>query len=220
MLDQLQPLTILFFIILYLTILVCLYILQKFIQIQPEYLRKFIHAVCGLTCLTYPLLFNNILSVIIIMGAAIGFFLFVRLPYLKSMFNPVLNLRAFSLGEIYFPISIILLFGLARENYLEFVIPVLVLSLADAAASIVGIKYHFIEYKIFNNKKSLSGSLAFFIVCLFCMAIPIYFSNTSIPFIYLLLFAIILTLLEGISSRGIDNLILPVVTYLMLHYFS
>ncbi len=153
------------------------------------------------------------------MGLTIVFFLILRLPYLKHTFNPVFNLRHLSLGEIYFPISIILLFYLTKENYLLFAIPVLILSLADAAASIIGVKYHRIQYTLFNNKKSLEGSAAFFIISFFCIVIPIYLIKDSFPLLSSLLLALILTLLEGACSKGLDNLLLPICTYLLLYYF-
>ncbi|STX51712.1 Cytidylyltransferase family [Legionella busanensis] len=219
MLNEIRPFTILFFIILYLTIFLSLYILQKFIQIHPEYSRKFIHILCGLTCLTYPILFNSILSVIIIMGLTIVFFLILRLPYFKQTFNSVFNLRHLSLGEIYFPISIILLFYLAKDNYLLFAIPILILSLADAAASIIGVKYHRIQYSFFKSKKSLEGSVAFLIVSFFCIAVPFFLVNSTFLLIDSLLLAIFLTLLEGACSKGFDNIFLPLCAYLLLHYF-
>ena len=66
-------------------------------------------------------------------------------------------------GELYFPLSVAWLFWLTcGDDPLLFVIPILMLTLADAAAAVVGARYGLTPY--IGAGKSLEGSAAFAVV--------------------------------------------------------
>ena len=88
------------------------------------------------------------------------------------------------------------------------VIALLVMSLSDSAAAIIGIKFG--NTRLFN--KSLEGSLAFFITT---YMIIFYLSIASIPLT--LITTIIATAIELFSTPKLnDNILLPVATALIL----
>ena len=88
------------------------------------------------------------------------------------------------------------------------IISLLIMSLADSAAAIIGIKFG--KTKLFN--KSLEGSCAFFLVSASILLII-----TDINYINIFFIAFISTLSELlISVRLNDNLYIPIITGLLL----
>jgi phytol kinase len=98
-----------------------------------------------------------------------------------------------------------------------FVIPVLVLTIADAGSAVIGKRYGATRYGSAN--KTLEGSLAFAIVALVCIYVPLAVSGVVGRIETALIastLALAVTLIEGIARRGRDNLFIPVGTYFIL----
>ena len=88
------------------------------------------------------------------------------------------------------------------------VIALLVMSLSDSAAAMIGIKYG--NTRLFN--KSLEGSLAFFIT-----TYVIIFSFSTASILLTLITTIIATAIELFSTRKLnDNILIPVATAFIL----
>jgi len=196
---------------------------------NPELVRKLVHIPMGLMTLTFPWLFDSPWTVTVLGGLAIAFLLSLRLvPFLAQQLGSVLGgVKRRSLGEIYFTVSIVSLFWLALGNSgavhtgdrLLFVIPMLILALADAVAALIGVRYGKTRYTTAEGFKSAEGSLAFFMATFFSVHVPLLlFSSTGR--VETLLIAIILgllvMLLEAIAWRGIDNLFIPIGSFVLL----
>jgi phytol kinase len=124
-----------------------------------------------------------------------------------------------SLGEIYFPLAVGLVYLLSAGDPLTFCIPMLILSLADAAAALVGERYGALRYPTAGQRKSLEGSVAFFTVAFLSAHIPLLlFTNAGRPanLLISLTLALLLTLLEAMAPGGLDNLGIPLVALLLL----
>ncbi len=118
-----------------------------------------------------------------------------------------------SYGDVLLPISIIIAALVAHSKW-EFVVAILVVGLADAAAALVGKKWgKSTSYMVFGQRKSLLGSVAFFVVAL---AVALGFSIFSPTYpgdiLPLIAVAVILTGVENVGVYGSDNLLLPLVT--------
>lgn len=88
------------------------------------------------------------------------------------------------------------------------------MGISDALAGLVGEKFGKHYVKFFGNKKSLEGSLVFFLSSL---ALTVLFVPT---FGYNLLFIpLILTFTEFCLIYGLDNFILPLAGAFLLQYF-
>jgi len=175
----------------------------------------------GLMTLTFPWLFDSPWPVTVLGGLAIAFLLSLRfVPFLSQQLGSVLGgVKRRSLGEVYFTVSIVTLFWLAAGDRLLFVIPMLILALADAVAALIGVRYGKTRYTTAEGFKSAEGSLAFFMATFFSVHVPLLLF-TATGRVETLLIAIILgllvMLLEAIAWRGIDNLFIPIGSFILL----
>ena len=188
---------------------------------NPELARKTVHMGMGLVCLSFPWLFRSALPVWILAGIAVLALGSVRLlPALKGQFGEVLGgVQRRSWGEILFPVSVAFIFWLARGNALLFCVPVLILSLADAVAALIGRRYGLSRYETDDGWKSIEGSTAFFIAAFLSTHVPLLlFSDTGRLESLLIAAAmgLILVLIEAIAWHGLDNLFIPIVSYVCL----
>ncbi|MCU0680274.1 MAG: hypothetical protein MUF50_03175 [Planctomycetes bacterium] len=135
------------------------------------------------------------------------FFLAVR-PF--KLFAPVYHYGKNSLGEVYFPLGLILAaFYFLPEQLLAFQFGVLVLSFSDALAAIFGNGLGKNEIRIWGEKKTLLGSFAFFIsTCI--IAFFLSFPGGNLEWWRVMTASLILTFVEMILAFGLDNLILPI----------
>ncbi len=188
---------------------------------HPEWVRKLLHMGMGLVTLTFPWLFNSPLPIIALGIGAIAFLCSLKkIPYLHQRLGKVTaSVARTSWGELYFPLAIVLVFTFSQENPIYYLIPILILTLADAVAALIGVSYGFHTYSTSEGRKSAEGSIAFFTVA---------FLSTHIPLLLLtetgraetLLIALILGLqvmvVEAISWQGLDNLFIPLGGLIML----
>jgi phytol kinase len=188
---------------------------------HPELVRKLLHVPMGLVTLTFPWLFDSALPVAILAGLAIAFLLLLRwCEPLKQRFGSVLGgVERQSLGEIYFSLSVALIFWFSEGDSLLFCIPILILTLADAIAAIVGIRYGRFRYITTGGYKSAEGSTAFFMLAFFSTHVPLLvLSDTGrIETLLIgLILGLLVMLLEAIAWRGIDNLLIPLGGFVLL----
>ena len=88
----------------------------------------------------------------------------------------------------------------------------LVLTLADAAAALVGTAYGRHRYQTWDDYKTIEGSAAFFVVATICIYVPLaLFSEASHwhSAAVAVLVAMATTVLEASMGRGFDNLLVP-----------
>ncbi len=204
---------------------------QKWGAPQPELPRKILHVGMGLVACSFPWLFDESWPVLLLGVLSLAGMVAMRtVAALSSSVGTVVSgVGRFSFGEIYFPLAIaiqwhIYLFATALPEYrvLLYCIPLLLLTLADAAAALVGINYGSLRFDASDGMKSTEGSLAFFLCAFLCVHIPLLLgSNTGRveTLLIALLMALLAMLFEAIAWAGLDNLILPLVGYLLLRIY-
>jgi phytol kinase len=191
---------------------------------HPELVRKLFHILMGLFTLTLPWLFTSPWPVLILTGLTIMVMLALRcVPGLKQRFGSVLGgVERSSLGEVYFPLSVGLLFYLAQGNPLFYCIPILILTLADAVAALVGVHYGTVRYKTVEGQKSAEGSVAFFTVAFFSVHVPLLlWSNTgrAETLLIALILGLLVMIFEAVAWRGLDNLFIPLFSFILLKLY-
>jgi phytol kinase len=202
---------------------------QRLAQPHPEVVRKFLHVGMGLVTLSFPWLFDQAWPVILLAVLSIVLLASLRLvgALKESLGSVVSGVARASLGEIYFPLAVSVLFVLflqQREMAFErravlYCIPVLLLTLADAAAALVGVRYGRWCYATEDGVKSAEGSVAFFTCAFFCTHVPLLlFTDTgrAETLLISLLLAWLAMMFEAVAWHGLDNLVLPLVSYLLL----
>jgi phytol kinase len=188
---------------------------------HPELVRKLLHMGMGLVTLSFPWVFDDAWPVIALAGLSVTGLLVLRLSPLGRVLSAV---SRSSLGEVYFPVSVAILFAIytysqERHRLILYSVPVLLLTLADAAAALIGVAYGRLRFVTAEGQKSAEGSLAFFACAFFCVHVPLLL-GTDVGRAETLLIAVLLawlaTMFEAIAWRGLDNLALPLVSYILL----
>ena len=193
---------------------------------HPETRRKLLHVGSGLLTLPFPFLFADVWPVLLLTGSTAVFLAAVKfLPPGRRRFGGILpGVGRTTFGELYFPTAVAMVFWLSHgEHPIMFVVPVLVLSIADAGSAVIGKRYGTILYGSAN--KTVEGSLAFAVVAFVCIYVPLIVWHPSTgsgqagrieAVLIAATLALAVTLIEGVARRGRDNLFIPVGTYFIL----
>jgi len=194
--------------------------------ISGESARKLVHVGMGCICMIFPWLFDSALPVQILGGIAVILIFTIRASRLRSSLGSSLfTVQRLSIGELLFPIAVAWLFTLYKVNQVTavyYVIPLLLLTLADTAGAIFGTRIGKRIYKTSSGTKSVEGSIAFFLTAFLCTIIPLcFFTSHELSHIVFAAFAVALffTLVEGACGAGLDNLLIPVGAYFLLIYY-
>ena len=190
-------------------------------QIEVEWTRKLVHLGGGVVCLLMPFFIKSHWTVLILaISMGLIFAVSRRLGWLQSIHA----VQRRSRGTEYYPIVVYLLFVLSEGAPWKFVVCILALAMADSAAALVGMRYGYIKFQIEKEQKSLAGSLAFCLVTLAVVLIPLFIwdplkGDPSAKLHYVLaanLIALLVTCFELVSLQGRDNLFIPLGTFLAL----
>ncbi len=191
---------------------------------DPEVARKAVHVSMGVTCLMFPWIFDRSWPVWTLAALATAGLAALRwLPAWRAAAGGLLHdVDRFSLGDLLFGPAVAVVFTLSGGRPELFVIPILILTTADAAAALVGTRWGRTRYGTRSGSKSVEGSVAFAIAAAVCVALPLgLFADVGA--VRVLLIAATLALLammaEGIADRGFDNLTLPVGAHFLLAKF-
>lgn len=172
--------------------------------VSAESTRQFEHVVGAGTAATFPL-YLQLRDVLLL---AWVFTLFLSYTWLRGSLRSIHGVARPSLGALLFPIGLALAALAAWGHPGAFAFAALVLALADPAAARVGTRVTGIEWRVTGGKKSVSGSLAFFLVSVVLVAIFGVASGELRPLTAIAV-AATLTMIEGSLGYGLDNVPLP-----------
>lgn len=191
---------------------------------SPEFTRKLIHISVGILIFFAPAIFTTALPALSIAT----FFILVnyfalRLGLLKGMHG----IKRATYGTVYYPLAFLILVILFWYRApLVMALSILVLALANSAAAIVGESHKApTVYRLTSDKKSIEGSMAMFVITFVIVfggimqfALP---SHRVIELAIAVsgITALTATAWEAISSRGLDNLTVPLSTAFVLYFF-
>ncbi|MDI9646622.1 MAG: SEC59/DGK1/VTE5 family protein [Archaeoglobales archaeon] len=166
--------------------------------------RKFLHIMVGNIAFLLP--FFESREVMTFLAA----FPFVILTFLMSPYSPIriqskTTLSGHALGLFYYSIAWTILAFFLFERRDAISMGIVAMSYGDGFASLIGTKYGKRKFSIFGATKSLEGSLAMFLasIAMFAVIQLYYIGEVSLIIIPL---AIIATIIEAITPKGLDNL--------------
>ncbi len=191
---------------------------------HPELVRKIFHLGGGLLALPLPWLFSSLVPVLVLGASSIALFTLLRtVPVLKAGPGQVLAaVQRNTVGEYGFILSLLLLFTWARDTPLLYGVPLLILAIADASAALVGRHYGKLFYTVSGGGKTVEGSAAFFLAAFFCVHVPVLlFTDTPRPESLLIgiNIGLMVMMAEAAAWWGLDNLIIPLFSYVLLKSF-
>ncbi len=201
-------------------------ILYHKFKVQAEYSRKVVHIGSGLLTMLFPVLFSSHWWVLGICSS------FVLLLFVSLKFNLLRSINAIdrkSHGSILYPVAVYMSFlsydymcsKTGTQSYFWFYQPVLVMALADPAAAIFGKKFPKGVMDINGDRKTITGFIAFMIVSFLVTGILLHLLNAPIMGVhlyFLLLVSITTGITELFTTKGSDNIFIPLVA-ILVNYF-
>jgi len=191
-------------------------LLGKYGILKGEYHRKFLHITAGSFIAFWPWLVS---------WQAIQFFGLAALAVmLANRYLNFLNYRGrvgrATYGDIFLALAIFLAATLTH-NKVFFMVAMLEVALADGLAAVAGRTYEKDwAYKIFRHKKTVIGSMVFWLASVCILGAGLLAAHAQITFqdylLILLLLPPALTIVENISVLGLDNLFLALLTIAVL----
>jgi|TARA_R110000737_G_scaffold151521_1_gene180822 phytol kinase len=219
-------------------------ILYHYLKLKVEVTRKFVHVFTGLICFTFPLFITAHWSVLFL---TISFGLILILSIRFNLLKSINAVDRKTVGSYLFPVSIYVMYlfyallgrgssdatsvvwesardlkGILSDKAgMYYFLPLLVFSISDPLAAIVGQRWPYGKFSGKKDSKTLVGSLAFFGSSLFVTILFTVhqFSSLSYAILIALLISLATTIAEGVSQRGFDNLLVPLAAILVLVFF-
>ncbi|MEX0616421.1 MAG: hypothetical protein WD231_01245 [Candidatus Woykebacteria bacterium] len=194
------------FLILFVTIFLIGEISFKYLRLNSEITRRSTHLLSGLVAFMMP--YHLTLGQAVALG--ILFTLVLAFSEVFKLLPSVTRVNRSSLGSILFPLGLVtsgLLFW--DSNLTAFKLSVLVLAISDSVAGFVGYKYG--KRKLFFVTSE--GSLAFLLTTfsIFCFFGFNYGEISISSLVTFVVFSLVLTFAEAATTKGWDNLLLPVI---------
>ncbi len=201
--------------------------LRKLFNWIPDTTRKLVHLVTGIFISSVPFLFHSKIPIltITIFFTILNYFA-IQFGMLKAMHGTVRK----SYGTVFYPLSLVVLLIFFWEKYqLILVISMLVLAFGDALAALFGENLKNLHYyQLARDRKTFEGSLVMFITTFLIVFGGLFLGSNYIPGGFqislietlwvTIIVSIIATVCEAISSRGSDNLTVPLGTAFFLHF--
>lgn len=207
-------------------------LLHRYLKIKAELSRKFVHTGTGFLTLLFPLLLRSHWSVLLLCSS----FAFILLLSLKYKLLPSINaIGRKSYGSLTYPLSVYVCFLLfAKQNpqtvavgnsYTVFYLPILILAICDPLAALCGKRWPYGRYHIRQETKTLIGSgcffLAAFLISFMLLRMPGTTQHAFFPILTAsVLIALVSTTTEALSTKGTDNLFIPLTSSVALYLTS
>ncbi len=199
----------------YLALLGLMELIVKSSPLSKDVSRRIIHITAGVISALLP----RYMSFDQIAFLSSCFVAIICLSIRYNVFSSMHGVRRHTYGEIYFPLGV-LVTALFFPNVSQYVYGVLVLGISDALASIIGQRYGIRKFRrLLCADKSYAGSAAFFASAVLIGFVILALAHASLieAFLFSLLMAGVLTIVEGKLTDGEDNLWLcPVAAGLIL----
>lgn len=200
--------------------IVLVLVVSKFLTNKgQEASRKFVHIMLSNIWFFY-LIFIDSLAWAWILPAL--FVIINSVSYRFKIFKSIERENNDGFGTVYYAISILLIsiFTYKVGNPLLGLPGILVMGYGDGFAAIVGQRIKSKEYKVGNTTKSIAGSMTMFVFSLIICIVVFGILNIEYFVFKAIGVAVIATILEAVSIKGLDNISVPIVvtilTYLSL----
>ena len=181
--------------------------------------RKFIHIMLGNWWFIAMYFFTNVWFAIFV---PITFVIINYVSYKQDLIKVMERKNQDGLGTVYYAVSLFILaivsFGIYQKPILG-LIPNVIMAYGDGFAAVVGKCIKSKTYKVGETQKSIAGSITMFIISLIFITI---FLKTQYTFelwqtvLIGIIMSGIVTIIEAISVKGIDNISVPVSMLVML----
>lgn len=201
-------------------LLVIAELLGKHRILKGEYQRKFLHITAGTFIAFWPWL----ISWGAIQALAVAMLAVVLAGRYRNILSHNGHVRRVTYGDIFLALAV-LACSFISHNRIFFALAILEVAVADGLAAIAGMNAgKQWGYKVFGYKKTLIGSMVFWIASAEILTAGLLASHDIFSFqsyyYLLLLLPPALTLIENLAIYGVDNFIIPILTIAILRLFQ
>jgi uncharacterized protein (TIGR00297 family) len=181
--------------------------------------RKFVHVLIGFLVCMVAFVSPSPMPII----AVASVFLFINFFAVRKNKLKSIHVDTISYGTVYYPLAVLILsFWIYESDRIIFIVSILLLSVADTVASLIGRKFGRNHFVLIGEKKSLIGALAMFVTASIIISTGLiagYHIRYDHAFLYAMVIAIPIAAVELLSIRGSDNLLVPLLSALLLKGF-
>lgn len=200
---------VIFYISIYGLLFLSFEILQKTAFLSTNATRRTVHVSSALIALSFP----QYLTLGQIIFLSFFFFIFLIVSKWMALLESIHKVERKTWGEIYFPLGIaIIAWAFLPAHVKSYEIAILIYGISDVLANIIGTYFGSHSYAVFKCKKTIEGSIAFFVSIFAILSI----FKVSLPLAAGI--SLVTTLVEGFSPYGIDNLSIPVAVSILLTF--
>lgn len=195
---------------------ILLWISPKIAKFDKEAGRKFPHIFSFMIWIIGNYFYNNLYFALVFPFVMM---ILMAFSYKFNLFKGIERENQIrSYGTVYYFVSIGVLTVISFLKY-DNLIPLgayfMILCFGDGFAALIGKKVNWIPYKVGQSIKTVSGNIAMFIFSVVSFYIYSEIFNLDYLFFEILLISFIATIFETISIKGLDNLTIPIGTYII-----
>lgn len=198
------------------SILVLAETMHRAFAVEPEWTRKLVHVLMGLTAAAFPWFFGDPRSVLFVCGV---FGAILGGSLLRSGLPSVHGVGRRTGGVLWFGLGVVVVYLAAEGRRDLYVISILILTLADPTAAMVGRRYGVHRFRVGRDAKTIEGSLAFLLVAFGCLLVALRLTaslGATESIVRALGIGALLAGIEAASPAGSDNLTVPLGALLLL----
>lgn len=215
----------LFYSSMFVVLFICMIIISEYAyrryKLNPEITRKASHIASGILSLSFITLFDSHVFVLI---PGLIFLVVLYIARKRKLFPSIDQVNRETSGSYLLPLSIYLVFliGEIGGNSLFFVLPVLIISLSDPIAAYSGSSIQRNNRTIalpgFTTSKTVIGSVTFLVSTFIISMVTLYYYNVNPTEMIKISITVsaIATAVEMLSTKGSDNLTVPITVALTL----
>jgi len=190
-------------------------ILRRVFHVPLDITRKIVHVGVGMTALALTIIFRD--WTVAILGP-LAFIAINYFSYRKKIFQGIEIAEQGQLGTIYFPLAFVILTPLLWSRPALLAAAFMPMTWGDAAAAILGKRFGAHPFGLFGQVSSVEGSIAMFgfgfIATDFALVAFGQPPGSSVAVAFVT--ALIATMVEALSPKGIDNLSVPLISAMIL----
>ena len=191
-------------------------VFKKYNEDNKEIVRKIIHIGIGPLIPIAQFLKINQNSALIFTGI-VSLMVFTNYNY--KLFPTIEDVERKSYGTLFYCLSLFILIYLFwdKDPY-ALISGFFIMTFGDGLAGLIGKSFNSKSWILFNQKKSLFGTMTMFLTSLIVVCSIGYSQQNSLNLNYFTI-AFLATVLEQFSVLGIDNLIVPISSALCFNFF-
>ena len=177
-----------------------------------ELSRKFVHITVGSFVAFWPFF----LSWREIELLSLAFVVVVSLSRALNIFSAIHSTQRPTWGEICFALAVGIITLVTHDKWI-YMAALLQMGLADGLAAVIGTRFgNRNRYLFLSHVKSVVGTMTFFVLSILILLAYAHYSGQYLAPLFMVGLAAAASLMENVSVKGLDNLVVPVLIALFL----